>query len=155
MLHRFLLAIFPLTAAQEDGCWEEIHAGRCCPMADDTHSCFDEVFTFSRCCTASGPVLAGCNCTSLYLQEVAAFLKQLPRTSIEKADVDLWQWRYHPPECSDEIFATALDNAKNQSMCSQLEKLHFVVLCSLQRRWWKDYISASSLESLYRFAFLS
>ena len=126
--------------AEDEECWRSgLEPGRCCPMTHEAHACFDPVFTRARCCMASAPVLKGCGCTSLFLREVADFLKQLPGSWIAAADISRWPWRYHPTNrCSEKHYAEAIGMAgwQGRDECSRLEVLHYLVFCGLQTGWW-------------------
>ncbi|CAK9007235.1 unnamed protein product [Durusdinium trenchii] len=128
--------------AEQLPCWEGDHVApwACCPMNDDTHSCFSHGFTHAQCCHAEGAGLSGCGCKSLYLREVATFLSERPREeAIAAKEVRRFRWRFHPAECSTERLWIALRSASRQAdQCSDWEKLHFIVLCGLQAKWWQS-----------------
>lgn len=107
-------------------------------MNDDTHSCFGGPFTHRICCTSPTPVLSGCSCTSFYLQEAAAFLLSIRGNYISPAEVNGWDWKYHPTNCDSGSLRAALARASKRTddECVNLEKLHYLVSCGLRTGWW-------------------
>lgn len=134
-----LLRMCLLTTTTALDCWtKDLTPDRCCPMNDDTHSCFGGPFTHRICCTSPTPVLSGCSCTSFYLQEAAAFLLSIRGNYISPAEVNGWDWKYHPTNCDSGSLRAALARASKRTddECVNLEKLHYLVSCGLRTGWW-------------------